>query len=605
MNRPDLSRRTWWWIAVTLPLPVAAAFVYIANEWLFFATKPAVWSNLPWPDRVLALPMTAAQWVDELLIAQLVATALSVFIPRLRVLAVVPAGVISSCLLLMMADNFTHTLFRFSSVRSAPAARFLYAALLLIAAVYVTRALFRALCRRAETQSRGALALVWLLALPPLIVTAIGNRIAFGEPRTVAPAVPVTTGPRFNVLLISADGIEAARMSAYGYARATTTPFLDSIREETLFCENAFANAGSTLASLVSMLTGKLPTTTRVMFAPMMLREEIAREHLPGLLRQRGYRAMQLTVRHYADALEANLEGSFDLANYRWERTLGGAGSGDSGGAARFRDEVADRLETRLLYLSGLGDAPDPFSHLTKRKWTRFWGDDKRVETLRTFLRTTREPWLAQIHLNDSHIGGQVPDEPRGWDKYDRRIRQADERIATIIRELEGTGQIDRTIIVITSDHGRMWTPLLRVPLMIRFPHAAHARREQRNVQLIDVAPTVLDALEMPLPNWLEGVSLLREDRLDPNRPVFSVLEVKTVEEEGWWVAASTGPPNYGVQEAAVVIGSEWLRLRFTDGRTQTGDVDGHTDARRVPGFPAAAKRLLSAKLSASGFAVR
>lgn len=587
----------WWWIGVTVPLSAAATFLYIAHEWLFFLTNLSMLSLAPLRERILALTMTAAPWLDELIIAQLIATAVAVLVPRLRAVAVIPAAVMLSCLLLLMADNFTYTLLGFSSIRSAPAARFVYLALFLAAAAGCTVTLFRALSRRFEGAPGRTLAAVWILALPPIVAAVAAALNAQATPPPIK-----TTGPRPNVLILSADGVEARRTSVYGYDVATT-PFLESIRDQTLFCDNAFANGGSTLASLVSMFTSKLPTTTHVAFAPMGLSEDIAEEHLPGLLRRRGYRSLQLTVRHYADALEANLKGSFDLANYRWENRLAD-GDEPQGGIGAFGVEVTERLEQRLLYLSGLADAPENFADTNAGGVRLYWGDERRVDALRDFIGTNPEPWLAHVHLTDSHYNTPAPRQPFGRDKYDAKLKRVDASIAKIIADLKLRGQLDRTIIVITSDHAIRWTTDERIPLLIRFPHGAHARREGSNVQLLDVAPTILDYMQVPVPSWMEGVSLLRPEKLDPQRPVFSIFEVKAVRQGGWWVAASPEPPNYGIQQAAVAIGSQWLKVHLETGVTKANDIDGHTDPRPDPQFEEKARRVLFDKLTAAGFRV-
>ena len=65
-----------------------------------------------------------------------------------------------------------------------------------------------------------------------------------------------------NILILSSDGINNRNTSAFGYERETT-PFIKALREKTLVSTNHFSNSAFTGASVISLLTGKLPATTQ------------------------------------------------------------------------------------------------------------------------------------------------------------------------------------------------------------------------------------------------------------------------------------------------------------------------------------------------------
>jgi arylsulfatase A-like enzyme len=341
--------------------------------------------------------------------------------------------------------------------------------------------------------------------------------------------------------------------------------------------------------------------THKVFCPPAALHDDIAREHLPGMLRERGYRAIQLSTRYYADAVDANLVGAFDLANYRWKRLFVADGppiETQGSPAVRFRDELTERLENRILHILDGREAPDAYRAVTTRltERHRFWSDERRVSTLLEFIDTTPEPWFAHVHLNDTHDGVR-PEED-----YDAALRTADQRFRAIYEGLKARGQLDRTVIVISSDHGRRWTTIDRIPLMIRFPGAMHARVENRNVQLADVAPTILDYLGSPRPQWMDGVSLLRQDRLRHDRPIFAIAPLEPEGADGLFTVAQLQPPNYGAERATVIFGGQWLRLDIETGKTQVRSVEGHTAAEAAPRSAADARELLVRKLTDSGF---
>ena len=121
--------------------------------------------------------------------------------------------------------------------------------------------------------------------------------------------------------------------------------------------------------------------------------------------------------------------------------------------------------------------------------------------------------------------------QKNGWQELIRRywglVSVVDSEIRRILRELSDSGNTDRTLIVFTSDHGDMmgshglvakcvmYEDAVKVPLVIRIPesisdrHPIRPSRYRSPISHIDVVPTILDALESPEPEHLEGRSLL------------------------------------------------------------------------------------------------
>ena len=590
----NLRHRRLWWTALTLPLPLAALAIYTFFEWLFFVTKPSVLSALPWPDRLTALVETPVPFISFVLAVQAVVTLLAILaFKHLRGIAVVPAGLIAGCLALVLIDNFTHVLFGFSSTNVAVQIRYGYAVLLLLLVTTASHQLYAFLNAKTERSALRKMLLLLLLALPSFVAFAmeevkrprVGGLMAFSEPRKRTVQLP-------NVLFLTNDSLEARYMSVYGYPKRTT-PFLETLRDETLFVENAFPNACRTYGSLVALLTGKRPTSTHVLDPPSMVYDEARHEHLPGILKEHGYRTLQLTMKHYADAADANLVGAFDLANYDWETFRLGRVDSATDTARVFRLQVFDRLQDRLTHIFA-GKSRDSFAFVIGERKPPYWSDDRRVKTLIRFINETDEPWFAHVHLLDTHEGitGKENVDP------DAMLRNADARMRTVFNALRANGQLERTIVVISSDHGRDWQTRDRVPLMIRFPRGQHARRESRNVQTADIAPTTLDALGLPIPRWMDGRSLLRP--LPEGRTIVALCGVAD-QTMGAAQTEKLRVPNYGTSTAMIVVGSWWYELRVENGTLRAGPVAGHT-APTPPTPPMLARAALDRELTAAGF---
>ncbi len=107
--------------------------------------------------------------------------------------------------------------------------------------------------------------------------------------------------------------------------------------------------------------------------------------------------------------------------------------------------------------------------------------------------------------------------------RYVSGVEFADAQVGRIYNVLHNTGRWDDALIVITADHGEsfdereLWfdhgttayEEQLHVPLIIRYPRGERGGTTVDSlVSLIDVMPTVLDYLGMPVPDGVEGVSL-------------------------------------------------------------------------------------------------
>jgi arylsulfatase A-like enzyme len=104
-------------------------------------------------------------------------------------------------------------------------------------------------------------------------------------------------------------------------------------------------------------------------------------------------------------------------------------------------------------------------------------------------------------------------------------VMELDAHIGRIVEHLKATGRYDRTLIVLTSDHGEMlgehfqwgkemyFDSAFRVPLIVRDPraeaNAARGRIVDAFSEAVDVTPTILDFLGAPVPRACDGRSLM------------------------------------------------------------------------------------------------
>lgn len=601
-----------WWL-VTLPLAPLASAAFLFSEWLFQVTKPSPISALPLAAQLRVL-LTAldVRTVVCILGAQLCASSVSlVRYPRARTLALWPASGIGGLLLLFLIDNFTYTLFGVGITRAATALRIVYAALLAVL-IYIVWA---KLAARAVLIARRV---AWPVAAAVISLLFLGAPRIWHEPlRSPREAVQLqTVGPQKaasdlpNILFLGVDGLDAELTSAYGYERPTT-PFLEELARESLVFENAFSNASRTHGALVTLLTGRTPFSTHVTFPPTILQGDDGDRTLPVVLKAMGYSTLQIGMRHYADAEDTNVRG-FDAANYRWRRLDEiGRTSAPSSHADTFRSIVAERVGERLSRIVLGTEVSDGFAHVEGRTVVPQWQDDRRVSTLIEYFNQASKPWFVHAHLLDTHCCVWRPvrmhfegGPSRTIDARDSQVRESDGNVRRVIEALAASGQLERTIVVISSDHGSGWKATERVPLMIRFPHRAHAGRITQNVQLADVTPTVLSHLGVTKPEWMDGASLVSGSLPSPNRPIFAVSEVQAYSgPAGARVLRDSSLRNYGVASVMVVVGPDLFEWNLETGALASRRFRAAQEGESTI-TEAEARRMLASELRRAGMVV-
>jgi arylsulfatase A-like enzyme len=161
------------------------------------------------------------------------------------------------------------------------------------------------------------------------------------------------------------------------------------------------------------------------------------------------------------------------------------------------------------------------------------------------------------VRYRKNKIGPDLTPEKLAFyvDMYDASIRTADEMFAELLEHLDQLNLLDRTIIVITSDHGEeflehgcvlhmtsLYEELIQVPLIIKVPGIQGAREIDTFLSQIDVMPTLLDLMNVDCPSGLQGRSFARilTGSASRDRTVFAEVNISRqirrtcIIEEGW-----------------------------------------------------------------------
>lgn len=341
---------------------------------------------------------------------------------------------------------------------------------------------------------------------------------AWAQPRVV---YEQTLKPRFDqlVLLISVDTLRPDRLGLYGGNRQTS-PELERLARDAIVFETAVATSPWTIPSHASMLTSTDPCVHGA-DAQKAIADNVPL--LAEILGEKGWQAAGFVDSFYMSR-KFGFHRGFDHF--------------DDKGAPRGDYRRGGRLVRQRLFdwLTSAGDQPAfVFWHLMDvhgpyRASAPFGGK------FRGAVKPPEVPDPRLQQLKDVGYHGYLEvDQFSSFEDllaaYDEGIAEADSILGGLLQMLRATGLYDNALIVVTSDHGEsfldhgIWVghglfltdDEIRVPLIVKLPDNQHAgARVSGPVSLVDIAPTILDALGVEGPDSFQGQSLISPSPGEP-----------------------------------------------------------------------------------------
>jgi arylsulfatase A-like enzyme len=310
-----------------------------------------------------------------------------------------------------------------------------------------------------------------------------------------------------NVVLISIDSLRADHLGCYGYDRETS-PAIDALARDGVLFEQVVSQAPWTLPSHASLMTSLYGRTHQTNDVSRRLPADIPT--LASVLAEAGYSTRAIVAGTFMQS-RFGLDSGFQIYDDTLARVT-----------HRRSHESVTSPTTHERALELLNSAPEPF-FLFLHYWdvhydyippdpydTMFDPDYSGPVTSSRFMKNRAiHPGMDPADL--AHIVAL----------YDGEIRWVDEHIDMLLDSLHARGLDERTIVVLTSDHGdeffehgerghshSLYEELVRVPLIMRVPGAEGGRRVRERVELIDVMPTVLELAGVPFPAGIQGRTL-------------------------------------------------------------------------------------------------
>ena len=296
------------------------------------------------------------------------------------------------------------------------------------------------------------------------------------------------------VILISVDTLRADHLSSYEAGRRPT-PHIDALTKHGTLFSQVSSTFPLTLPSHVALFTSTYPFTNGVEDNGVPLRSNAVT--LATILKAAGYRT-----------------GAF-VASFVLDRRFG--------------------LNRGFDVYDGPIDVHSTTTIPVERKRP---GAQVADSALRWIASNSNAPFFLFLHLYDLHLPYDLPNDPKlrhGEAGYTAELAYEDRVLGDFLAALNRRKLLDKALIVFTSDHGEglgdhaesthgyfIYQSTLRVPLIIHWPsgfNRAIGERVDEPASLLDVAPTILDAIGIPRPAEMRGRSLISAGR---DREIYS-----------------------------------------------------------------------------------
>ncbi len=330
----------------------------------------------------------------------------------------------------------------------------------------------------------------------------------------VAFAVLIVTGScsqeavetaRPNILLITIDTLRADRLGSFGFDEETS-PFLDQLAVDSTVFEKAMTPIGTTLPAHASIFTGLYPRDHGLRKNGLKLDDRFLT--LPERLLAANYSTQAVVSKPSLLSRGGLVQGFRFPPNPGKFRTV----PGPSINTVAKKWLSSPRKKPFFLWLHYFEvHSPYRLTPYAKSRLGGYKGPLKDGASTDLFYKFGKEELPATVeNRNALHT------------LYGGEVAEADNLVADIVRSLKETGQLDNTILLITSDHGQslgehgevghgglVTEEVLRVPLIIHGPGVRKGHRVSSRVSLIDLFPTILELAGAEPPPGCSGRSLV------------------------------------------------------------------------------------------------
>lgn len=358
---------------------------------------------------------------------------------------------------------------------------------------------------------RRSVAAGWVMALVAVVAATLPPFAWHSRSPDIGNDPPVLPGgPRPNILLVTLDTLRFDYVACYGN-RWVKTPALDGLAREGVLFEYAISQAPTTGPSHSSIMTSVYPPQHGGTNSIPLKRGLLT---IADVLAANGYETIAFTSSTSTRSINTGLHQGFDRYEdslVPWSMTFS-------------RDEFQSLI---FFYLAGIARNSMIRGEVVTRRalsWLETRSDRPFFAWLHYF--DPHDPYDPPPHYRDMYRGKLDDGLPmrNARELYAGEVSYTDAQLGTVLKALKQRGLYDNTLIIVVSDHGEafgerhgariqefahgqhLYDTTQRVPLIIKTTDPRdRGRRVNQQVELIDIFPTILEALAVPIPESLRG----------------------------------------------------------------------------------------------------
>ncbi|HKY53071.1 MAG TPA: sulfatase-like hydrolase/transferase, partial [Anaerolineales bacterium] len=429
-------------------------------------------------------------------------------------------------------------------------------------------------------------------------------------------------GKQKNVIAIVFDAFSAYDISLYGFPRETT-PNINRLAKRAVVYHNHFAGGNFTTPGTGALLTGVLPWTHRAFNHNQKVADPFVKNNIFSAF-QDYYRisythngfantllkqfqeyidepiAREAFFLESADTLISSIfKNDDDIASISWLRSMR---LQENGGYAyslllsHLYESIQEKriqnlkqhfprgipttgadygylLETAIEEVGKrLSEIPQPFFG-----YFHFMPPHQPYRTPREFFNAFKDDSFKDMEKPlDILVRKEVKNLPIKRREYDEFILYCDREFGRFYGQLESSGLLENTWLVLTSDHGEMFErgfaghgskllhqPVVRIPLLIFEPGGETGIDIHEYTSAVDVLPTLSHVTRHSTPQWGEGIVM----------PPYATVQPDS-DRNIYVVQAMKNSPNAPLTEASITLTKERYKLHYYFGYPETGKAE-------------------------------
>ncbi len=283
------------------------------------------------------------------------------------------------------------------------------------------------------------------------------------------------------ILFLTIDSLRPDKISCYGFEKKTT-PNIDKLCDQAFVFLNAYASAGWTSPSLVSIFSSLYPTTHGIEVRGLVLNSKIKTPI--KILNEKGWKT-------YGEHSEGDTIGNIGF--YPTKGTI-----------TKFLEEIKDENFFVWYHIRTPHLPYDPPEEYIREFLNGLTADQEKIRIIRE---------KKMIVKGKDNIEFTDTEKKFVEVLYEADVKYLDSQIGEVIEKLKELGIFDKTIVVLTADHGEelfehgwighastsldghLYNEIIKIPLIIRTPDIKKRTYIQTPVSHVDIMPILFSML--------------------------------------------------------------------------------------------------------------